>query len=318
MGVVDVIVLGIFLFCAYLGYQRGIIKQLSDFIILFIASFLAGRISNILFGILYKFLPFFNFSGKSEGIKSINIIFWKLILYLFMIVLLIFIIKKIMLKLKLESKVINSMVEANLFSKIFGILSSIPLTMTLVFNIILIMLSPNFNMTSINDSKFASLIMNKTPILSRENDKLYDNQKYIIKRINKNDNTLENYEQVNNDIIKNILDTKLVSKEKISNMKNKLLGSRKVNIKEDNDSVNTSNDLDSSNESNSNQNSSENTDVQDDSSNNEIDNSNISNDDNAKESKVIIEQEESYDVTDSDDAIEETEGDYCEEFPGDC
>ena len=77
MQIVTIITILIFLLGIYIGYQKGFIKQLSDFLILFISSILASFISDKLFSILYKYLPFFNLSGKSEGLKSINIILWK-------------------------------------------------------------------------------------------------------------------------------------------------------------------------------------------------------------------------------------------------
>lgn len=318
MGIIDIIVMIIFLFGLYIGYQKGVIKQISDLIILFISSFLAGRISDILFGILYNFLPFFNFNGKSEGLKSINIILWKLILYLLIIILLIFSIKKILFKLKLTDKIMDSIVEANLLSKILGVIISIPLMIILIFNVSLLMLSPNFNMTKVNNSKLVSLILKKTPVLSKENNNLHNNQKYIIKRINKKDNTLENYEQVNNDIIDNIINTNLVSKEKIEKLKekDKLLGTRKKeevkeNLENKNDDVNDNNDE----QNNSNM-------------NKDGDYSNSAGEDDSKdyqeeqetleESDMIIEEETNDD--ESEDIIEEEveESDYCEDFPADC
>lgn len=228
MQIVNIIIIFIFLLGIYIGYQKGVIKQLSDFLILFITSILASFISDKLFSILYKYLPFFNLSGKSEGLKSINIILWKLIIYVLCVLILILIIRQILIKTKLYDKIINSMVDISLLNKILGMIISLPLVLILIFNISLFLLSPNFNLKQLNDSKVISTIMIKTPVLSWQNKNLYNNQKYIIKRINKKDNTKKNLKKVNNDIVNNMMETGFVNKSIIDNLnkENKLLGTR--------------------------------------------------------------------------------------------
>lgn len=229
MGIIDFVIIGIFLFGIYLGYQSGAIKELADLIVLFISSIIAGLVSDILFGVLYKYFPFFNFSGKAEGLKSINIILWKLILYILLMLIIIYIVKKICVKTGVSKRVNDSIPDAGLISKLLALVISIPLMLILTFNISLIALSPNFNLKSLNNSKIASTIMTKTPILSRLNHNLYRNEKYIINRINKKDNTRKNYKKVNKDIIQYITNTNLVSEDKIKvlNKENKLVGKRK-------------------------------------------------------------------------------------------
>ncbi len=330
MGVIDIIIILVFVFGGYLGYQRGFIKGLSDFVVLFVTSFLAGKISDLLFGMLYKIFPFFNFSGKSEGLKAINIILWKLILYILIIIIMIFLIRKFYIKFKIKNKIMDSMIEANMITKIFGVVISIPLTLILLFNIMLVGLSPNFNLTSVNDSKLASTIMEKTPVLSKENINLYRNQKYIIERINEDDNTIENYKNINNDIVNNIINTSLVSEDKIEFLekKNKLIGTRKE-LKENNKDAEEALDSSSNNSSDDTLNSTEDTksyenevdDNQED-DNQEDDNQkyydlSTQEEDYIDESDVIIEEE--IPGGEFDDSAEENEEiDYCEEFPGDC
>jgi len=307
MGVIDIVIILVFIFGAYIGYQRGFIKEISDFVLVFIASFLSGKISDMLFGMLYKFFPFFNFYGKSEGLKAINIILWKLILYVIIIMLIILLIRKLYVKFKIKNKIMDTMVEANLVTRILGIVISIPLMMVLLFNILLVGLAPNFNLTSINNSKFVCFILEKTPVLSRENKNLYENQKYIIKRINEDDNTLNGYKNVNNDIVNNIIKTKLVSEDKILFLKkeNKLVGNRK---KEDNKEIKE--ELDNNSSSN------ENFNLKEENNKSETNNNEIS-DDVEEESEVIVEEkihtDESVDITED---IDKTN--YCEDFPEEC
>lgn len=307
MGVIDIVIVLAFIFGAYIGYQRGFFKEINDLFIVFIASFLSGKISDILFGMLYKFFPFLNFYGKSEGLKSINIILWKLIFYVIIIMLIMLLIRKLYVKFKIEDKITDTMVEANVITRILGIVISIPLMIVLLFNIMLVGLSPNFNLTSINNSKFACFILEKTPVLSKENKNLYENQKYIIKRINEDDNTINGYKKINNDIVNNIIKTNLVSEDKILFLKkkNKLVGKRK---KENNQE--TKEDLDNNSSSNENSNSKE------DNNESETNNSQIS-DDSEEESEVIEEEKISNDESvDTTEDIDKTN--YCEDFPEEC
>ena len=129
------IVILVALFCIYLGYQNGILKEFVDFVILIITTLLAGFLSDKLCIYVYKFVPFFNFTGKSEGLKAINIIFWKLILYVLITFILIFIIRRILIKTRLEEKINDSIIEAGFIKKIFGAVVSIPIAFVLLFNI---------------------------------------------------------------------------------------------------------------------------------------------------------------------------------------
>ena len=228
MQIINISIIIAFLLGIFLGYQKGAIKQLSDFLILFISSILAGFISDILFSITYKYLPFFNFNGKVEGLKIINVILWKIIIYIICIIILILIIRSLLIKFKLYDKIIDSMVDISPLNKIIGALLSIPLVFISIFNICLILLLPNFNITQLNDSKVISKIMENTPILSLQNKNLYNNQKYIIKRINMKDNTSKNIKKLNKDIENHMLKTGFINKNIIENLEKekKLIGKR--------------------------------------------------------------------------------------------
>ena len=58
MEIVNIVVIALLLSGVYLGYQRGLLKELTDFLILFLSSLLSGKLSDILVGLLYKYIPF--------------------------------------------------------------------------------------------------------------------------------------------------------------------------------------------------------------------------------------------------------------------
>ena len=313
MEIVNIVVIALLLFGVYLGYQRGLLKELTDFLILFLSSLLSGKLSDILVGLLYKYIPYLNFNGKSEGLKSINIIFWKLVLYLLLLVVIIFIFNKIINKTKLSSKILDSMVETNLINKVLGALVSVPLILTFIFNISLILSSPNFNFVSLNNSKLVYVIMTKTSVLSRENMNLYANERYVIKRINEEDNTILNYKNVNDDIIKYMLKTKLIDDDKMKDLEklNKLLGIRKE--KDSNNVNNESNDDTENLNSSSKEEDSYNNDSEEYDSNETDDSSSYEESDYESSGDVYEDDSEDAEIEEDEDDI-----DYCDQFPGDC
>lgn len=255
----NVIVVLIFLFFIYNGYKEGALRSVVNLIMYFISSVIACILSNIAVGFLYKYLPFLNFVGKSEGLKSINIIFWKLVIYALMVFGLVFLIKKLLFKTKLEDKLIDSEVMAGRFSKILGVILSLLVGVVISFNVCLVLLSPNLNLKSVNNSKLVKMVMTKTPLLSKMNSNLYENENWIIKRINKDDNTIDGYKDVNSEIANHISETNLISEKMISYLeeKDKLVGTRKDRTKKEEENEEK-----------------ENTDIKDDNSD-EIDDSDI-------------------------------------------
>ena len=228
MGVFDGVIVLIIIFGIYMGYQHGIVKQLVDLVILFASSFVAATLSKILGDALYGVLPFFNFTGKAQGFKSINIILWRLLIYIFLIIIIIAIIKKIMILIKVSEKISDTMVESNFISRVLGAVCAVPLMILFMFNVLMVLLLPNVNLTFINNSKFSTMILEKMPVLSAKSASIYESEKKIIDRINEEDNTKENLEQVNEDIIQILLDSDTVSDTKIEKLRvdNRLLGTR--------------------------------------------------------------------------------------------
>ena len=226
MGVTDFIIIALMLFSLYLGFQSGFFKQLNDLIILIVVTLVSGLLSDLLIVYVLKYVPFFNFVGTAQGLKSINIILWKLILYILIIFIIIYIIRKIYIKSGLEEKLNNTIVEANIISKIGGMVVSVPLIMLLYFNVILILLSPNFNIKYLKDSKVSSFIMEKTPVFSSLNNNLYENEVFIIELLNQDEITKENYESINDDILANYNETNLIEDNLLDELDEKLLGKR--------------------------------------------------------------------------------------------
>lgn len=220
----------IILLILYLGYQRGIIKQASDFIVLLISMLLSSFLSKLLCKLLYPILPFFNFYGDIKGIKSVNLIIWRLIVYIILLVLIILIIRRILIKLKLQNKIKESEVEAGLISKLFGIIMSVFLSIIFLYNLLLVINVPLFNI-NLKESKISNFILEKTIIISKQNEDVYLSENYAKTIIYDNNDT---FEVKNDKILNEMLKDNLVTKNVLLKLeeKGKLVGKTKTIIDE--------------------------------------------------------------------------------------
>ena len=212
--IILVIILGV-----YLGYQNGLIKEITDFVALFISMFLSSLLKGPIASLLYNILPFFKYSGNIEGVYSINIIVYQVIIYLLLLILLLFIYHKIIIKFKIKEKIVDTIVEASSLFRILGAVIGAPLMILFVYNILLFAKLPILNISGINNSKVANVIMKKSLII--KNKPLYLSNEYALSTINDSDSGTCKDDK----IIKNMIENKLITQDKV----NKLIEKNKIN-----------------------------------------------------------------------------------------
>ena len=244
MNFVDLILILVALVGIYIGWCAGFFKALVDSILFFISTIVASILSKIIVSPLYGMLPFLNFSGKAQGIKSINIMFYRVVIHVLIIFILVAVFNKISAKIKLKEKLVNSMVEINFISRIFGVIFFVPAIIVFIFNALLVLHLPIFNIKAFHESKISSIVMEKTPVLAGMNKNLYDSEKYAVEAMAE-ENTKETFSEINDNIIDNLIENELVSEDVIEKLRdsNKLLGSReKDKIETDIDDSDSSDD----------------------------------------------------------------------------
>ena len=135
------------------------------------------------------------------------------------------------------------MVEAGIVSKILGIIMSVPLTVIVLYNVLIIINVPLINFDVAKESKVADFILEKTLIISSQNEDVYLSSNYARKQVFSKNNTDETYENINNKIINNMLKNNLTTKSVINKLedKNKLLGTRYTIIDEIEDEAGVTN-----------------------------------------------------------------------------
>ncbi len=301
MNVVDVILILALLGSLYLGFNNEMLRSLYDLFILTICSIAASLLSKIIIKPLYKFLPFFNFNGKVQGIKAVNIIFWRIIFLVLIFLMLVWLIDRFMVKKQIKSKVIDLTITFSIIPKIIGSFVYIFVVFIVLFDILLVLRLPNFNIKYVKESKVANTIVNKVPVLHGINKDLIDSQTYALNKL-KGNVTKDNYRKINELIIDNLIQNKMVSSNTVSYLKSKgkLKGTRKkIIIEQDytNDENDTSYPNDDSSTDDTNNNNTD--DINDNENEEETEDGYISD-----ESSEDIEQEDT-NLNDSDSQFEE-------------
>lgn len=163
---VDIALIILLLLGGFIGAKRGFTQQLVHTVgtiaIIVLAFMFKAPVANF----LYKTMPFFNFSGRLEGITSLNLLLYALLSFL-----LVFSILSVILAiLKGTTKVFEKMLKATIIlgipSKILGGIVGVVNNAIYIFIAIYFLSLPMLNFTPVTDSKLANAMLNNTPILS--------------------------------------------------------------------------------------------------------------------------------------------------------
>lgn len=164
--IVDVIIFLLILSSALLGLKRGFTKELVCFLGFFIIIILAFILKNPLSSLMYEYLPFFKFSWIIKGATSLNIILYEIISFFIVLSLLTIIFKVLVFATTIFEKILKITVVLGIPSKILGFVVGILEGIVWSFIILYIINLPFFKTDILKDSKIASSILNKTPILT--------------------------------------------------------------------------------------------------------------------------------------------------------
>lgn len=205
----------------YIGWQRGFIKEVTDFVALFISMILSALFKNSLANMLYTLLPFFKYSGSINKLLSLNIIFYQVIIYLLLLMFFLGIYQLIIRKLKIKEKIVETMVETNLVFNILGTIIGGPLMALFLYNVLLFAKLPMFNLDIVNNSKYANLIMEKTLIVSDRNKAIYSSNEYVLNAINNEELKIIDRTYLDNKITTNMISNKLIKEEKVKELYDK-------------------------------------------------------------------------------------------------
>ena len=217
MNVVDIVILILLAFGALIGFKRGFTKELVSLVGIFVILVLSFILKNPISVFLYNNLPFFSFGGIFKDVTVLNILVYEVISFFIVFIILTVIFKILLMITGVFEKILNATIILGIPSKILGAVLGIVQYVIYIFIILYILRLPMFNMTLINDSKVASTILDKTPILNSVCDKTLDvfNEIMELKEEYKNTN---NVNEFNQKALNSMIDKGIISKENAQNL----------------------------------------------------------------------------------------------------
>lgn len=174
LNIVDVIILLIILLGGVIGFKEGVIKKLTSIVGLVLIAIISFSLKNYLSVIFYENLPFFDFWGAFKGIQVLNIVFYEMLAFLIIASVLTVIYQIILGISGLVEKVLKATIILSIPSKILGFFAGLVENYIWVYLFLFVFTLPVFNITQIRESKFATNILDKTPILSKYTSKTLD------------------------------------------------------------------------------------------------------------------------------------------------
>lgn len=224
MNVVDVIIIALLILGGVAGFKAGVIKKFTDFIGMFVVIILAFYLKNYISVIMYENLPFFNFFGLINGIDVLNILLYEVIAFLVIFIALLFVLKVVLMLTGLVEKILKATVILSIPSKLLGIVVGVIEMYVYLFLILVIVSLPIFDSSFLKDSKMNNFILNNTPVLSDVSEEIIDIYGDVYNIIDNRKNKTN--EQLNEEILKVLIDKKVVTKESAK----KLVDKNKIHI----------------------------------------------------------------------------------------
>ena len=188
MNIVDIIIILLVLFGAFLGFKRGFTRELASFLGFIVVIVLAFLFKNPLSVFFYEHLPFFSFSGFFKGISILNILVYEIIAFLLLVFLFSIILKVVLLITGLFEKILSFTVILGIPSKILGMIVGALEFFVYGFIFLFVFSLPWFDVPEIKESKFRDDILNNTPkhlhkIRKYQSQHLFKSNAYFIKAV---------------------------------------------------------------------------------------------------------------------------------------
>lgn len=217
MTYIDIIIILIMLVGLVIGWNGGFFKTALDIFSIFASMVIAGLLKGVVANWLYTVLPFINF----EGLYSLNVILYQIIVYFIILLIILLIYNLIMKSTGANDRLSDKSLTASLPSKLIGSAFGIALTIILTYNVILIFKFPLTNISALRESYFAPRIMRRTFMVSNINNALYSSEERATNVISKGKKLkLKNKNKYIDTLILNYFsDVNLISYEKIDDLR---------------------------------------------------------------------------------------------------
>ncbi len=166
MGLVDILIIVFILVGGLIGWSRGVFKELVCALGIILITVFSFILKNPLSVIMYENLPFFKFGGVLKGVTVLNIALYELIAFLIVFSILMLLWKLVIFASSIIQKIIDMTIILGIPSKILGFLIGLVEFYLISFVILYILVLPIFSVKNVVNSKYANIILKKTPLVS--------------------------------------------------------------------------------------------------------------------------------------------------------
>ena len=227
LNIVDAIIILIILLGGVVGFKEGVIKKTTSIVGLVLVVVLSFMLKNHLSVLFYENLPFLNLWGAFKGIQVLNIVFYEMLAFVIIASVLTIVYRVLLGLTGIIEKLLKATVILSIPSKLLGLVVGLLEYYIWIYLVLFVLTLPVFNVSEIYESKIATSMITKTPILSKYTNKtveIYEDLYNIIdNRKNKTD------EQVNEEAMKLMLEHEIITPESAK----KLIRKNKVIVNDD-------------------------------------------------------------------------------------
>lgn len=228
MNIVDLIIIVGIVLSIIMGFIRGFFRETLIFLGTMLVVILGFIVKNPLSQIMYQNFKFFKFGG----LTSLNIVVYEIIAFLVAVTVLSLILAIILKVTGLISKILSSTVILALPSKLLGALVGFIQGVVICYAILFVLSLPVLRIPYIGESKYANLILNKTPIVHNITDNIVSSFNEV-KEFTKKDINLKDVKGTNRKIVEILLKNKVVTTDSIEI----LINNKKIEIDNSNELI---------------------------------------------------------------------------------
>ena len=210
MNIVDIIIIFSFIFGGFIGFVRGFFKQTVIFIGTILTIVLSFILKNPLSMVLYENLPFFKFGG----VTSLNILMYEALAFMICIAVLSMVLSFLIKISNIIERLLDLTIVFALPSKLLGLVVGLIQTLFILYVALFIVSMPVFKVPYLSESKYAPIILDKTPIISDVTNDAIDTFNEIA-RFTKKEINVNDVDDTNSKIVEIMLKNDIVTIDSI-------------------------------------------------------------------------------------------------------
>lgn len=221
MNIVDIIIIVSIVLGVLIGFVRGFFKETVIFIGTILVVVLAFVLKNPLSLILYKNLPFFKFKGIFEGISTLNILMYEILAFIIALAILSIALTIIIKISGIIEKILKLTIVLALPSKLLGAIVGFIQSIVVLYVFLFLLSLPILRVPYIKNSKYAQMILEKTPVISKVTDGLVKTFNEISDFADKNIKNNVDKRQTNREMLEIMLKNDVVTSENVKYLSDK-------------------------------------------------------------------------------------------------